>query len=550
MSSTQVDSAGTLLVTASEMRAIESAAVSRGATWQGLMESAGMRVAYAIIDWLGSTSRQRVLILCGPGNNGGDGLVVARHLAIHGWEVRCLLWKRSIAGDEHLRGHLSQLPVTIQDLDPGNWHVDLDAALDWCTVIVDGLLGTGLTRDLDGELAELVSIIGMSTRKCVAVDIPTGVDSDTGAIKGMALRADLTVTLGHYKFGHFIHPGKTLRGRLRLEDIGLNAQDSRTHAKGELLTDKGIKALLPERSDDANKGEFGKAFVVAGSINYIGAATLAVQGALRSGAGLVTLGCPGDLLAILAIKLTECTFLPLPSDMGAIAPHAIEKLVDALKSYKSLLVGCGLGQDKETVSFLKALFTRQDAPAHQPARPMGFAARIAQAEAKENEHTNLPALVLDADALNILAEWDEWVGAVPEGSILTPHPGEMARLLKTTVEEIQSDRVGIALKAAAQWKQIVVLKGAATVIAEPTGKVFVSPFSNPALATAGTGDVLAGAIAGLLAQGLAPVDAACVGVYLHGLAGELLREEFGVAGGLAGDLPVLLARAQGNLRGH
>jgi NAD(P)H-hydrate epimerase len=440
--------------------------------------------------------------------------------------------------------------VEIRDLEAGNWEGLLQESLNWCTVVVDALLGTGLKRDIEGDLAEIVRQLNRHADKCVAIDIPTGVDSDSGAIRGVAAKAQLTVTLGHYKYGHLLHPGKDLRGTITLEDIGLNAQDSRAAARGELMTEAMVKALLPARPADANKGTFGKAFVVAGSINYIGAAALAVQGALRSGTGLVTLGCPGDLLAILAVKLTECTFMPMPSDLGAIAPHAIEKLREGLKDYNSLLIGCGLGQDKETVSFLKGLFTRQDATTHPSARPIGFAARIAQEAVAESTTSHLPPLVLDGDALNILAEWGEWVGAVPERSILTPHPGEMARLLKSTVEEVQADRVGAARQAAADWKQIVVLKGAASVVAEPSGKVYVSPFSNPVLATAGTGDVLAGAIAGLLAQGLTPVNAACAGVYLHGLAGEILREEIGVAGGLAGDLPVLLARAQRQLRGE
>lgn len=540
----------TLLVTAEDMRAIEAAAVERGATWRGLMETAGLRIAEAALEWLGPDEPQKVVVLCGPGNNGGDGLVVARHLAAHGWSVRCLLWKRRAEGDEHLREPLARLGVPLAALEPGKWRKTFDDALDWCTVLVDGLLGTGLKRDIEGELAEIVSRAGTTSAKRLAIDIPTGVDSDTGANRGIALPADLTVTLGHYKYWHFLHPGKNTQVILRLEDIGLNAKDSRANGSGELLSEEMIKALLPTRDDDANKGKFGKAFVVAGSINYIGAATLAVQGAMRSGAGLVTLGCPGDLLAVLAVKLTECTFLPLPSDMGAIAPHAIEKLLEGLKDYNSLLIGCGLGKDKETVSFMKGLFARQDSTAHPAARPIGFAARAAQAEAKEAEKTHLPSLVLDADALNILAEWGEWNSHLPEGSILTPHPGEMGRLLGTSADEVQSDRVGTARRAAAEWKQIVVLKGAATVVADPSGKVFVSPFSNPALATAGTGDVLAGAIAGLLAQGLSPIDAACAGVYLHGVAGELLREEYGVAGGLAGDLPVLLARAQKKVRGE
>jgi hydroxyethylthiazole kinase-like uncharacterized protein yjeF len=539
-----------LLVTASEMREIEAAAVVRGATWRGLMQTAGRRVAESALEWLGRDTTQRVLVLCGSGNNGGDGLVVAHHLAAHGWRVRCLLWNRPLARDEDLREPLRDYAVSLQELEPGNWQQALDDALDWCTVVIDGLLGTGLKRDIDGGLAEIVCRVGKTTKKRLAIDIPTGVDSDTGAIRGVALVADLTVTLGLHKYGHFLHPGKGLQRILRLEDIGLNAQDSRAKASGELLTDEMIKALLPKRAEDANKGTFGKAFIVAGSINYIGAAALAVQGAQRVGTGLVTLGCPGDLLAIMAVKLTECTFLPLPSDMGAIALHAIEKMLEDLKDYRSLLIGCGLGKDKQTVSFLKGLFTRQDAPTHPVARSMGFASRSVQAETKESEKITLPPLVLDGDALGILAEWSEWVGAVPDGSILTPHPGEMARLLDSTVEDVQSDRVGIATRAALDWKQIIVLKGAATVVATPEGKVFVSPFSNPALATAGTGDVLAGAIAGLLAQGLSPIDAACAGVYLHGLAGELLREEYGVSGGLAGDLPVLLARAQRKLRGE
>lgn len=348
-----------------------------------------------------------------------------------------------------------------------------------------------------------------------------------------------------------MHPAKDLRGDIRVEDIGLdvNKTANKTSGGGELLTDEAVRALLPARPEDSNKGTFGKAFVIAGSINYIGAAALAVEGAMRVGAGLVTLGCPGDLLAILAVKLTECTFMPLASDMGSIAPHAIDKLFEELKGYNVLLVGCGLGQDKETVSFIKALFAKPASPAHSVSRPIGFAARAQDSAAPSTERAHLPTLVVDGDALNILAEWGEWVGEVPANAVFTPHPGEMARLLNSTVEEVQADRVNLAKKAAADWKQVVVLKGAGTIIAAPDGRVFISPFSNPALATAGSGDVLAGAITGLLAQGLEPVDAACAGVYLHGLAGELLRKEYGVAGGISGDLPVLLARAQRNLRG-
>lgn len=534
------------LVTAAEMRAIEEQAIERGATWHGLMDTADEKLAAAVLDWMGPETEQRVLVLVGPGNNGGDGLVAARHLSRHGWEVRCLLWKRSPEGDERLRVPLAQQKAPMIDLVPTSWQKEVGDAVQWSSMILDGLFGTGLKRDIEGELAELMRTVAAPGKQVVAIDIPSGVDSDTGAIRGVALPAGMTVTFGYSKYGHYLHPGKDLRGDIRVEDIGVYA--NKMVKGGELLSDNSVRALLPARPDDGNKGTFGKAFVVAGSVNYIGAPALAVQGAMRVGAGLVTLGCPGDLLAILATKLTECTFMPLPSDMGSIAAHAIDKLFEELKGYNVLLVGCGLGQDKGTVSFLKSLFAKPASPAHDTARPIGFAARAQTQETHEAVETHLPALVIDGDALNILAEWKEWQGHVPANSVFTPHPGEMARLLDATVEEVQTDRVNVAKKAAAEWKQVVVLKGAGTVIAAPDGRIFVSPFSNPALATAGSGDVLAGAIAGLIAQGLDPVDAACAGVYLHGLAGELLRQEYGVAGGISGDLPILLARAQHGLR--
>ena len=274
----------------------------------------------------------------------------------------------------------------------------------------------------------------------------------------------MTVTFGYSKYGHHLHPGKGLRGDIKVEDIGVDA--IKTVKGGELLTDESVRALLPARPDDGNKGTFGKAFVVAGSVNYIGAPALAVQGAMRVGAGLVTLGCPGDLLAILATKLTECTFMPLPSDMGSIAPHAIDKLFEELKGY-NVLLGCGLGQDKGRFLFVKSLFAK---PALRPTGRRGrsglrHAARLRKSTQAGEMH--LPALVIDGDALNILAEWKEWQGQVPADSVFTPHPGEMGRLVDATVEEVQSDRVNVAKKAATEWKQVVVLKGAGTVIAAP-----------------------------------------------------------------------------------
>ncbi len=537
-----VEAGGPLVVTAAEMREIEAEESRRGNTSEALMERAGRQVAEKAMGWIGPKSSPRVLALAGPGNNGGDALVVARLLADHGWSVRCLTWSRVAERDERLQTPLRERGVSIEPVVLDN----LGEALEWATVVIDGLLGTGIARDVEGDLAEIVRRVSGAGRPIIGVDIPTGVDSDTGIVRGVALRCDLTVALGLLKYGHVLEPGKTLSGQIKLGDIGLNDQLSRGKASGELLTDGSVRALLPKRPDDANKGTFGKAMVVAGSINYIGAAALATEGALRSGAGLVTLACAGDLLIILATKLTECTFLPLPSDLGVISGRAVDKLKEPLEGYSAVLIGCGIGKDKETAHFLKGVLSHAEEVREMR---IGFAGRTPEKNTeKKEEEGGLPPLVLDGDALNMLSEMDNWSDLVPQGSVLTPHPGEMARLLGSTVEQVQGDRVNVARNAARDWKQVVVLKGAGTLIAEPGGKIYVSPFSNPALATGGTGDVLAGAIVGLLAQGLSPLDAACAGVYLHGLAGEMLRAEYGVAGGLAGDLPVLLTRAQRGLR--
>lgn len=521
--------------------------MERGATWQGLMERAGAEVARHAIEWLGLESKQPVLVLAGPGNNGGDALVVARHLSDHGWSVIVRAWSRKL-NDSHLLEPLAERGIEISPIVGSASMEELGTRLEECTVVIDGLLGTGIKRDVDGELAEIVDMVQRSGRRIVAIDIPTGVDSDTGAVRGHALSARMTVALGSLKYGHVLHPGKSLAGDIILGDIGLS-DTKQEIASGELLTEAEVKRLLPPRPDDGNKGTFGKVMVVAGSVNYIGAAALATQGAMRVGAGLATLATPGDLLPMLGAKLTECTFLPLPSDFGVIASHGAEKVRTGLEGYDALLVGCGIGKEKETATFLRNLLANSDAHVRPSARPIGFSARVSvDTDRSEDGHTKLPPLVLDGDALNIISEWEEWDKTIPQGSVLTPHPGEMARLTGSTVDDVQADRVGVARDAAARWKCIVVLKGAATVIADPGGKVYISPFSNPALATAGTGDVLAGAIAGLIAQGIGGVDAACAGVYLHGLAGEMLREDYGPAGGLAGDLPVLLARAQKSVR--
>ena len=287
------------------------------------------------------------------------------------------------------------------------------------------------------------------------------------------------------------------------------------------ITASWIRSVLPKRHSDANKGTFGRVLVIAGSIKYTGAAYLACSGAMRVGAGLVTLATPASLVSILAAKLTEATYLPLPvSSAGVLAPQAVRLVRQSLGGYNALLIGCGIGRQPATDRFVKALLLNQD--------------------------IKLPPIVIDADALNILATTQDWWHKMTENAILTPHPGEMSRLTGKSVIEIQNDRVVTAKEKALEWRKTIVLKGANTVIASLEGDVKVNPVANPGLASAGTGDVLAGVIAGLMAQGLKLQDAAACGVYLHSQAGEIVREQLGDTGMLASDLlpalPIVIKR--------
>ena len=296
----------------------------------------------------------------------------------------------------------------------------------------------------------------------------------------------------------------------------------------ELATGEMIHGLLPQRPLKAHKGTFGKALLVVGSVNYTGAAYLAGAAATRVGTGLVTLALAGPLHPVIATKLTEATYLILPHELGVIAPGAIRVLAERMGDYDALLLGPGLTQEAPTVEFVRRFLSLRGAG--RPGR-IGF-----RAIEEPEERLQLPPLVIDADGLNILAQTEGWAARLPQGAILTPHPGELSRLTGRSVAEINDRRIETAREFAREWNQVVVLKGAFTVVASPEGRTIVQPFANPGLASGGTGDVLAGAIVGLRAQGLGPFEAAVVGAYLHGLAGQLAREELGDAGMVAGDL--------------
>ena len=506
------------ILTSAQMRQVEQDCARIGLPASALMENAGKAVAEEVRRILGAIDRQHILVLIGPGNNGGDGLVAARYLHDWGAEVSLYLFSQRPPDDPNLK-LVRERGIACVEVTQDENLAKLDKLLAATSAVIDALFGTGKNRPLGDIFLQALDRVRSAKKRqphlrIIALDLPSGLNADTGSVDPACLYADNTVTLGFPKPGLFNSAGAERAGKITVADIGIPAHLAEQVT--EELIDSGLaKSLLPERPLGANKGSFGRALVVAGSINYIGAAYLACSGAIRVGAGLVTLATATSLQPVLAAKLTEVTYLPLPeSHPGIISSEAARFIHQELDNYNVLLLGCGLGQNQSTTRFIESIL---------------FSLKPAA-----------PSLVLDADTLNTLAKIPKWWQQLTSDAILTPHPGEMARLAGISVDEVQSDRVGVAKEVAREWHKTIVLKGTYTVIAAPDGQSRISPVANPGLASAGTGDVLAGAIAGLLAQGLSLSDAAACGVFLHGEAGEMVKAGLGDAGMIASDLlPVL-----------
>jgi len=516
------------IVTADQVKEIENQAVNLGISLETLMENAGNAVAAQVKQVLHSAVGKRVLVLVGPGNNGGDGLVAARYLHDWGAKVNICLCASRAQNDRNLKLAM-QCGIPIIHAYEGRALADLRASISSVDVIIDALFGIGKIRPIEGIFKEVLQNVSMvkgtkSKPVLVAVDLPSGLDSDTGEVDPSCPCADITVTFGYPKIGLFNFPGAEKVGKLIIADIGI-PQDLEQDIDVELITERWARETLPQRPLNAHKGSFGKVLVIAGSVNYSGAAYLACMGAARVGAGLVTLATATSLQPILASKLTEITYIPLPeAETGIIGSQAVSTLQLELSNYDVLLLGCGLGQHPETVEFVKSLLT------------------------DSSQLSAVSCLILDADAVNTLAQIPQWWRKLRQDAILTPHPGEMARLLGISAKEVQGSRLSITQRSAKKWKKTVVLKGANTIVAAPNGEAKVNNVANPALASAGTGDVLAGAIAGLAAQGLSLFDAAACGVYLHSRAGDIVTEELGDAGVIATDLLPVLPRVIKALR--
>lgn len=490
------------LVTAAQMKVLEQLAEQRfGMPASLLMENAGGALAEHACQELGTAGR--VVVLCGRGNNGGDGLVAARRLAERGVPVQVEL----VGGPAGLKGDPERNARALAGM--GLRHEDTShTVLGAGDVVIDALLGTGVNRGAEGEYADKVHRIARwreAGAKVVAADLPTGLDADTGRPYEPCVRADVTVSFGALKRGQAVEPGASICGRVVRVDIGLPCVE-RPAVEASLLEEEDARAALPLRTSDSNKGTYGHVLVIAGGPGKSGAAAMSGIAALRTGAGLVTVATRPQALDGIMSHAPELMGAPVHGD-GAFGLADLDALAEAAERKHALVIGPGIPRGPETGKLLRALL----------------------------EKTSIPA-ILDADALNAAAE-DLSVLEPGRGRlVLTPHPGEMGRLVGKSAKDVQADRIGVAQQFARTHGVVLVLKGARTLIATPDGNVRVNPTGNPGMATGGTGDVLSGMIGALLGQGLTVEQAACTGVYAHGLAGDKAAQRTGQLGLIATDL--------------
>lgn len=507
------------LVTAKEMKALDVQAQNDYAM-PGilLMDNAAQAVAEAVHEALTALEGERVVIFCGGGNNGGDGLGAARWLQSYGVSVRAFVVGAAldaVQGDAAMElAMFTKAGGRVEALSTEDDWVLAELAASKADVLVDALLGTGFHGELEGDVLRACELLNKSEKYILAVDVPTGVNADNGAVSENAVRADHTVTMALVKTGLLLYPGREYCGDIELADISMPVKLVEEYQSDKYrLTDEIVRELLPLRKANAHKGDAGRVVICAGSPGYTGAAALASDAAVKAGAGLVSLYTPLSSRDVLAIKLTEVMVHGLLERMpGILGGGAASDVASNAEAADVLAIGPGLGTSESTQEAVRTILQKITTP-----------------------------VVIDADALTALAGHTEILAAMQAQKVLTPHPGEMARLTGLEIAEIEADRINIAKKYAEQWQAIVVLKGAPTVIGCPNGTVYVNSTGNSSLATGGSGDVLTGIIAGLAAQEISLQEAAICGVYLHGLAAELTGIDIGLA---AGELAALLPQAR------
>lgn len=526
------------LVSVSEMKSIEREADSKGLTYDQMMENAGRGLAEVIQELPVDDNEREVFGLIGPGNNGGDTLVAMTHLAVDGWLTRAYLINRK---KEPLLERLEKAGGEVVYADEDKDFLSLNAFIQTATLVLDGILGTGIKLPLKSDVASILnevhSIIDEMDERpfIIAVDCPSGVDCDSGEASPECIQAELTVTMAEVKQGLLKMPAYELVGDLQVVDIGLpNDLVALVSVQTEVAEAEMVERILPERGPDAHKGTFGTALIAAGSINYTGAGLLAGKGAYRIGAGLVTLAVPSPIHPILASQFPEATWILLPNELGVINANAAEILMKNMERANALLIGPGFGMEDTTKEFVQGLINGKSGGQKGGSR-IGFLQ--SENDKKQEANSELPPMVIDADGLKLIASINNWHKLIPSPAVLTPHPGEMAVLTGLAKDEIQKDRQAITIKFAKEWGHVVVLKGAFTVIASPEGRIAIIPIASPALARAGTGDVLAGLIVGLRAQGVAAFEAAVAGAWIHAQAGLYAANKLGTtASVLASDV--------------
>lgn len=507
--------------TAAEMRRCDAAAIdSFGVPGIVLMENAA-RGAVDVIDRSFAPLRGKTaIVLCGKGNNGGDGFAIARHLVNRGMTIHVM----NIGPDEASRGDAAVNLAILRTMETTMPALRVTLLSDvrelreelrrGCAFVVDALLGTGITSKVSDEIADIIDTLAHAPVPVIAVDIPTGIDSDNGAILGAAVRATATITMAGLKRGLLFGRGKEYAGELTVADIGSPSIVLHGEATSTWRLERSdIIARLPHRGFDVHKYQLGKVFVLAGSIGLSGAAAMSSMAALRTGAGIVKLGVPAALNAIMEAKLTEVMTIPYrDTSEGSFGMQDLEGMLEMIDSSTVSVIGPGISRQYETQNLVRKLVARATRP-----------------------------LVVDADALFALAGHLDILLGVDNEIVLTPHTGEFSRMIDQSIAEIEAKKIELARTFATEFNVTLVLKGAPTIVATKEGQVYINATGNPGMATAGSGDVLTGVIAGLIAQGSSAVDAALCGVYLHGMAGDHARHQVGEYGLIATDMLTAVA---------
>lgn len=503
------------LVTPEQMKGMDSSAIKDyGIPGILLMENAASAVVQQAWSMLGGCSGVSVIAVAGTGNNGGDAFAAARLLHCKGASVKVYLVGRreSVKGDALANLEmLDRIGIMVNELREASEKglADLRNSIADAHLVIDGIFGTGLSRDITGLAADVIRLINDSEKQVLSIDIPSGIDGTDGSIKGICIKADTTVTFCMAKTGLVLNPGCEYTGKLIVADIGIPpCVKDRINADLEVLETGTAAACVPKRFNNSNKGDYGRALIITGSTGMTGSGCLAAEAAFRSGAGLTYVGVPESLSAIYGASLTEPIILPLADNgSGTLSRKCTGDIIDRIGRMNVVAIGPGLTCTEEIKEIVEKVLCECGVP-----------------------------LVIDADALNCISDNTEILKRLKASAVITPHPGEMSRLTGLGIKDIQADRLGTARKFAAEFGVIVVLKGNRTVVALPDGRTFINPTGNPGMASAGAGDVLCGIITGLAAQGAPLEKAACAGVFLHGLAGDLAAGELGMHSLIAGDI--------------